>query len=241
MNRKQVMAAIGQVATVPDTLVRSDFSTTDHAGGSGETVILEWQAEQPVALEDGQVYEVTPVATETYTLDGTADNTETVTLSHDFIDAEVTDPNVVAYSADTGNRLPTSNPDYANDTVDVDDGGETGVDAKIHYAVGTQASLELHKRGPSGSNGERLVAHDVALINGRDQNRDPLMFDLNASPVQPVVPSNWSLQFRLDGPFSTEFGQDPINFLVSLPIRRARAAEIEDLASVVRNDSADRV
>jgi hypothetical protein len=243
-------AAIEAMRSVPSTtghLRRGDFEATDYAGTGAEETILELEANQPLGLRNGQRYRLAIVASETFTTDGTADDTQTVSLSSDFIDSDVTNPNAVAYVDNSGDGTPdtraaVSAEDYGNNTVDVADEGTTNAEGVVYYAVGAQASVKLRKVGPGGSNSETLIEHDASLLNNRDPNRDPLRFNLNASELQPVIPTDWSLVLNVSGPFPVGI-EDPeaVNLLVSLPIRRSRQSEIEGLAGAVRRDSAGRI
>jgi hypothetical protein len=133
---------------------------------------------------------------------------------------------------------------YSGNSFDYTDDG-TDNDLTVYYVAATQASLKLKKVAPGGSASETLVEHDVALINRRDPNRDPLEFRLNASALQAVVPTNWTLEWTIDGPYNAGWDDStdptPVNFLVSVPIRRATVSEIDGLAQAVRTDSSQRV
>lgn len=235
------MKALASVATTPTTLRRGDFTAAAYAGGEDETAVLELQASQPFALRNGHRYRLVPVARETFTTDGTGGNTETFTLSHDIIQSDQSD-DLVLYEG--SNQVAEDSIDYANDSFDYTDDG-TNNTLTVYYVTATQAAWELQKVGPGGTPDETLVSHDGALVARRDPNRDPLEFDLRASPLQPVVPSDFKLQVTVDGPYSA--GWDPatdpapINFLVSIPIQRAKVSEVPGLPEAVRTDSSERV
>ncbi|WP_144901359.1 hypothetical protein [Halobellus captivus] len=240
MVSQQILNRLANVKTSRETLKRGDFEEKAHAGGSGESVILEYQADQPIALRPGVPYRIVPVARESFTSDGSGTQ-QTFTLSHNLIDSDVSD-DVVLY-VDGAITQPDSI-DYANDSFDYTDDG-TNQDLTVYYVAATQASVKLKKVAPGGSNSESLVEHDAALINRRDPNRDPNTFSFNASPLQGTVPKNWSLQWTVDGPFNA--GRDPatdpapVNMLVSVPINRSTVSDIKGLASEVSEDSSDRV
>jgi len=238
---QEIVNTLRQVDTTPETLRRGNFEASAHAGGSGETTILSLKASQPLALRQGMRYRFVPVARETFTTDGTADNTETFTLSHNLIDSSVSDDLVLFEGS---NQVQPDSVDYGADSFDyTDDGTDNSITA--YYVAATQAQIKLKKVGPGGSTSETLVEHDAALINQRDPDRDPLTFDLNASPLQAVIPSDWSLEWTVTGPFNAGYDPDndptPVNFLVSIPIRRAAPSEIPNLGSHVRRDSSQRV
>jgi hypothetical protein len=238
---QEVINRLAAIDTRKATLKRGDFEASAHAGGSGESVILSHKARQPFSLRNGARYRVVPVARETFTTDGNGGNTETFNLSHDIIDSDVSEDLVVF----NGNaEAQPDSIDYANDSFDFTDAG-TNNDLTVFYVAATQAQLKLKKVAPGGSNSETLVEHDAALINRRDPNRDPLEFALGQSPVQGTVPTDWRLEWSINGPFNAGWDPDndpaPVNMIVSVPIHRATVSEVDGLGSVVANDSSNRV
>ncbi len=236
-----VQEVLQSVSTVRETLRRKDFEPSRHAGGSGESVIFDYQAPQPIALRNGSRYKFVPVVRESFTTDGSGGNTETFTLSHDLVDSRVSD-DVLAYI--DGSETTPDNIDFANDSVDLTDSGSNS-DVTIYYVSGAQASVKLKKVAPGGTTAETLFEYDSGLSNLRDPNRDPRRINLQQSEVQSVVPTDYRLQWTINGPFSA--GRDestdpePVNNLISLPIRRAQVSEIQGLAQVVNRDMADRI
>ncbi|MFB6302773.1 MAG: hypothetical protein ABEH78_07940 [Haloferacaceae archaeon] len=239
---EEIIRRLRGVDTVRGTLRRGDFTASAYSGGGNETVVLETKADQPFALRNGVEYRLVPVARETFTTDGTGGNTETFSLSHDIIDSDQAE-DLVLHEDGTG-YVEEDAISYSNDTFDYTDDG-TNNTLTAYYVTATQASWEIQKVGPGGSPDETLVQHDGGLVARRDPNRDPLEFDLRASPLQAVVPTNFRLQITVDGPYPAGWDPstdpDPINFLVSIPIARARASSVEGLESAVRRDSAERV
>ena len=237
---QDIVEKLAEIPTKPGTLRRDDFDASLHSGGSGETTILSKRARQPFALRPGATYRVVPVARETFTSDGSGTQ-QTFNLSHDLFDSDVSDDLVLF--AD-GARVSPDAVDYGADSFDYTDGGAQE-DLTVFYVAVTQAQVKLRKVAPGGSNSETLVEHDTALINRRDPNRDPLEFSLTASPLQRLVPKDWRLEWTVKGPFSAGWDPDtdpvPVNFLVSVPINRARTAEVEGLAAAVSDDTSDRV
>jgi len=240
MSAQDFLAYLASIPTSRGTLSRGDFENTAHAGGSGETTILEHKARQPITLRNGARYRVAPVVRGTYTTDGTGGDTETVSLSENLIESDVTE-DLVVYK--DGARVAPDSVDYSNDSFDFTD-PDTNSTLTYYHVTDQQASLKIKKVGPGGSVSETLVRHDAALINQRDPNRDPLEFDLNASPVQGTIPKDWSLEVTLSGPFNSGWSDSdpaPENFLVSMPIERSETTDVEGLGSYVRSDSSRRV
>ncbi|UXF51024.1 MAG: hypothetical protein HQRvContig05_34 [Haloquadratum phage sp.] len=237
---EEIVKRLASLSTKPGTLRRDDFEASPHSGGSGETTVLTKRARQPFALRQGARYRVVPVARETFTSDGSGSQ-QTFNLSHDLIDSRVSEDLVLF--AD-GSQVSEDSVDYDADSFAYTDGGSTE-DLTVYYVAATQAQVKLRKVAPGGSNSETLVEHDAALINRRDPNRDPLEFNLDASPLQATVPKDWRLEWTVTGPFSAGWDPDtdpaPVNFLVSVPINRAQVAEVEGLASAVSADTSDRV
>ena len=238
---QEILNRLNDIPTSRDTLTRADFEASPYSGGDEETAILEYQARQPLAVRDGARYRIVPVVRETFSTDGTADNSETFNLGSNLIDSDVSE-DVVLY--DAGSRAQPDSVDYTADSFDYSS-PNTDSTLTVYYVAATQATLKLKKVGPGGSNSETLVQHDIGIINRRDPNRDPLEFNLNLSPLQGTVPTDWSLEWRISGPFNSGWDPEndptPVNFLVSLPINRANVSEVEGLASEVSRDTSERV
>jgi len=236
----EILKRLGRIPTKKATLRRGDFEAAAHAGGAGETVVLEREAIQPIALRNGARYRVTPLARQSYDADSDDTNTETINLNQPLLDSDVTDD--VALFED-GSQVSPDSVDYDANTVDYQAGADTSL--TVYYVPEAQANVKLKKVAPGGSNSETLIQHDAGIINRRDPNRDPLIVDLNASRLQATVPSDWTLQWTVDGPFSSGWDPDndptPVNWLVSLPIARASVDDVDGLDGAVRDDTSRRV
>lgn len=236
-----ILDELREIETEPTTLSRANFDGAPYAAGSDETAILEYKTDQPFALRNGARYRIVPVVRETFTTDGTGGNTETFNLGSDLIESDVSD-DLVLY--DDGTQVSPDSIDYAADSFDYTD-ADTGSDLTVYYVAQTQANLKLKKVGPGGSNGETLVRHDAGLLNRRDPNRDPLSFEMDASPLQAVVPKDYTLKWTIDGSYSAGWDPDtdpePVNLIVSMPINRAQVEQVDGLASAVAVDSSERV
>lgn len=237
---QDIVQQLANIDTRRATLRRDQFEESPHAGGSGESTILSYKADQPVALRPGGQYRLVPVARESFTTDGSG-STQTFSLGHDLIDSDVSD-NLVLFA--DGSRVTADAVDYAGDSFDYTDDGATQ-NLVAYYVAATQASVKIKKVAPGGSNSETLVEHDAALINRRDPNKDPLEFQLSQSPLQGTIPKDYRLEVTIDAPYSSGRDPDvdpvPSNLLVSIPINRATVAEVEGLSSAVARDTSNRV
>jgi len=235
-----IINRLAAVETSRATLKRGDFEAAAHAGGDGETVVLEREAIQPIAIRNGARYRVTPVARQTYDADADDTNTETIDLNEPLLDSDVTD-DVALF--ENGAQVAPDSVDYDAGTVDY----QAAADATltVYYVPQAQATVKLKKVAPGGSNSETLIQHDAGIINRRDPNRDPLVVNLDASPLQATVPSDWRLQWTISGSWSSGWDPDtdpePTNWLVSLPIARASVDSVDGLDGAVRDDTSRRV
>lgn len=231
---QEVADRLAAVETRPTSLKRSDFAESAHAGGSGRSTIYEFTADQPLAIRDGR-YRIVPVARETFTTDGNSDQ-DTFGLAHNIIDSRVSD-DLVLYEGDQ--KVSEDSIDYANNEITYTDNG-TGNDLTAYYVTATQANVKIRKVAPGDSNSETLVEHDAALINRRDPNRDPLVFELTRSQLQRTVPRDFSIEVTIDGPFNAgrdpETDPAPVNALLQIPVRRSNVAEVDGLGGAVRDD-----
>jgi len=237
---EELMKRLRQYETSPETLRRSDFEPAAHAAGSGETVVLERQAIQPIALRNGARYRFTPVARQSTTADGDETNTETIDLNKPLLDSDVTDD--VALFED-GQQVAPDAVDYDAGTVDY----QAAADATltVYYVPRAQGVVRLKKVAPGGSNSETILQHDAGMINRRDPNRDPLEVETIPNTLQATIPSDWRLRWTIDADWSSGWDPDadptPTNWLVSLPISRSVVDSIDGLDAAVRNDSSRRV
>jgi hypothetical protein len=224
-------------------LKRRDF---DFSQGTPSTrsVIAEWQAERAYGIRDSKPFDLSIMAVETKTTDGNAGDTETFNLSHDLLSSNVVGESLVLYE---GNQLvQPDSVDYAANSFDYTDDG-TNNDLAVFYAAGDQALVSIQKVAPNGTP-EELFAGDISQIHRRDQNERPLTMDLDRSPFQPIVPTDFRLEVAVNAPYTASYVADPdgdgtdvtaANSLLDIPVTGA-ASSIPDLGTVVRNDMASR-
>lgn len=206
--------------------------------------IASYQPERAISIVSGQAFDLSVVATETFTTDGTADNTETFTLGNDLIESRAVAEDLILY--DAGQQVEPASIDYGADSFDYAS-PNTNSTLTVYYTAGEQAAISIQKESPSGST-ESLWSDDVGMVHRRNQSKDPLTFSFQR-PLQPVVPKNFRLKIYVDAPYTaTLVGQDAngdgdiepaTNALTAVPIAGA-AGEVEEAAEAVRFSMAER-
>jgi len=237
MNEQEALRALESVDTDEGALTKADFDTS--AGTADQrSEVASYKTNRPLAVDQDRVFDLSLVAYETFTTDGTADNTETFNLSNDLVDSNAIGNSLVLY--DDGAEVAPDSVDYGNDSFDYTDSG-TGSELEVYYAAGEQARLEIQKVAPNGTP-ETLFTADLGMIHRRDFGKNPLRFDLDLSPFQPILPKNFELEVYVDAPYTVAFTEGDTtatNALFDIPTLGA-PSEIEGLASVVRSDMAER-
>ncbi|MGB9987315.1 hypothetical protein [Salarchaeum japonicum] len=222
---QKAVRQLEQVPTAHNTLSASDFETADVVAGE-RTKVASHQFNRPVAVKDDETYNIDLIAHERRTSDGTTGTQEQFTLSHNLIESPSIPVDVVAFEG--GSRLTVDSVDYDADTVSVTPANANS-DIDIFYVSGDQAHLEIRKTAPNGTF-ETIDESDIGLANRRNQNKTPLRFDFD-HPLQGVIPTDWSLDIYVDGPYevvwSMDNGASATNQLVSIPIERSER-EIPD-------------
>jgi hypothetical protein len=219
---EQIQQALATVPRAKQKLSGSQMDLQTNTTGD-PSVVAEYQADRPLGLRDGKPYEADIPAYESETSDGTADNSETITLGHDLVDAESVPNDVVVFVEGTGYVQPDA-VRYDADEIDVTD---PGTDNTIHiwYMAGDQARIVVRKTSPKGVP-EDVDEDDMGLKNLRNQHKDPLRFDFER-PYEGVIPTDWTIQLRIDAPYQVQWSAaggdaEPTNARISLPIFRAR-------------------
>jgi len=237
MDAKQALRALQSVDTDEDALTKADFDTS--AGTPDQrSEVATYKTNRPLAIDQNRVFDLSLVAYETFTTDGTAGNTETFTLSNDLVESNAIGDSLVLY--ENGSEVQPDSVDYGADTFDYTDDG-TANDLEAYYAAGEQARLEIQKVAPNGTP-ETLYTGDLGMVHRKDLAKNPLRFDLDLSPFQPILPKNFRLEVHVDAPYTVAFEQGDTtatNALFDIPTLGA-PSEIEGLAGVVRSDMAER-
>ncbi|QZP37752.1 hypothetical protein [Halobaculum magnesiiphilum] len=182
-----------------------DFETAVNQTGT-DSEILSLQAETVLALRDGADLMVSIPAYESFTTDGTADNTETFSLSHDLVDSPNTQ-SVVLYEG--GSRASPDSIDYDNDTIDYTDDG-TDNTLHVYYIVGDAATLTVEKVSPGGktSQAEELKTLNAGRANRQDQQEDPIEFHFRGSWLERFLATDMVLSVKIDAPYTVQFRED---------------------------------
>jgi hypothetical protein len=224
------------------TLTAADFDRSLGTSGS-RSLLAEFQAERAIAVRAGKPFDLSVVATETFSTDGSGTQ-QTFNLSHDLIDSDAVGTTFLLYS---GNTVASADSvDYAGDSFDYTDGGSVE-DLTVYYTAGDQARLEIQKVAPNGTPAP-LWSEDVGMVHRRDQAKDPLEFDFS-DPFEAVVPTDFTIEVYVDAPYTaTLVGQDgdggndvepATNALLDVPIIGA-PGKIAGAGEVVRRKMAER-
>jgi hypothetical protein len=184
---------MARVPAASQRLSAGDLDPQDNVPGE-RSLIASYKPDRPIALRERE-YDLHLVAYESFTTDGSADNTETFNLSHDLYDAASVPDDFLLN--ESGNVVSPDSVDYANDSFDYTD---DGTDNTLHayYVVADQARVEIQKASPKGSV-ESIVERDAGLINRREQTRDPLAFGFD-HPLEGLIPADWRLEIYVDAP-----------------------------------------
>jgi hypothetical protein len=217
----------------------NEFDTYQGTAGE-ESVVAEFRVDRPIILREDRPVSLVVPAYETFTVDGSADNSETFSLSNNLLDSPASE-NLVLW--DDGSRVQPDSIDYANDSFDYTS-PNTGTTLDVYYIPRNPAEATLKKVGPGAGGGINQELHDwpLALAHTRDQHEDPIEMDMNRTPLQPVVPRKWKVQVVVDAPYTVGYAEDSRgthadNALLSLP-RVKTEDKIEGLASAVKRDIA---
>ena len=230
--RQEVMNALATVPTSNQRIAGSDWTYYSNETGT-HTKIADYQANQPIAVREGVPADIHIVAYEEFTNSlGSSDQT-TYNLSHNIVDADSVADDLVLYEDNSAVSADSVN--YSGNSFDYTDSGG-GSRLHAYYVVGTQAVLEFRKTAPK-SHYETMKEADAAILNRRDQSRDPAEFDFDHN-LQGVVPTDWTIEVYLDAAWSFQQVDDQEtsatadNLFLDVPIRRS-AREIQGLSRLV--------
>jgi hypothetical protein len=236
----EVVAALQGVPAVEQRLRRADFNLTNGSSGS-KTQIAQYQAGVPLAIREDRMRLVF-VTREEFTTDGNANNTETFTLSNNVIEtANTTD--LVVYNS--GSRATPDSIDYGADSFDFTDSG-TNNTLDVYYVPRDPVQVTVEKHAPAGHGSVSEVLYDDAtsVLHERNQNKTPPVPSYT-SPLQPVVPKDWTIEVYQDGPVALEWDESTrnttaTNAMLSIPVNRAEE-QVDGLGRAVKQDIVDRV
>lgn len=206
-------------------LSRTDMDLTEGTANE-RTLVASYQADVPLAVLEDAAARLMFVTGEEFTTDGTADNQETFSLSHNIVETKNTQ-NIVLY--ESGSRVQPDSVDYsANEVKYTDDG--TANDLHAFYVARDPGAVTIEKVAPkAGSSVSKQIGEDTTSgLADRDQNKEPVEFDF-MDRLEGVVPTNWKLNIYVDAPaavrwddsnLSTTNGDEASNAIVDLPIHQ---------------------
>jgi len=236
---QRVLERVKNVPTTPGALTRSDFTFSDGTPGQ-RTVVAEFKAERPYSIRHRDPFELSLMARDTFTTDGSG-NQQTFNVSANLIDQSASGQPFALFA--DGSRVQADSIDYSGDSFDYTDGGAQE-SLTAFYAAGDQALVSVQKVAPNGSV-EELFSGDISQIHRRDHNENPLTMDLDHSPFQPIIPTDFDLEIAVNAPYTVAV-TDPDNgdvtapnALTDVPHRGAPDA-VPELPSVVRLDMGQR-
>jgi len=195
------------------------------------SLFAEFKAETALEVVEGEPVDLHLTAHETYDDDGNA-NEETVSLSHDLVDAPSVRNDVVVFR--DGTAIDPVSVDYGADEVTIDTNGNNET-YDLYYVSGDQARAVLRIKAPRNVHHEP-AEKDAGLANMRDQGKDPVTFEWSTA-LDGLVPTDWRVQVMVEAPYEVEYENDTragakaTNALLSLPIMKA-AGEIEGLGAL---------
>lgn len=237
MANDMFQAAVERLTSTPAQrtfLRRTDFQLQQSVANQ-RTRVARYQAPNPFALRTDAATRLVFVAAEEFTTDGTADNQETFTLSHDLIKSPNTE-DLVLYEG--GNVVQPDSVDYGADSFTYTDDA-TGSTLYAYYVPRDPVSVQIEKTAPPSEGDLSYTLFDGAtsLIHVRNQNKEPIRFDA-AHPLDLVVPKKWHLDVYADGPVAFDWEEDTdgttaVNAILSVPIVQA-TREVPGLEQAVK-------
>lgn len=210
-----VLQALRAASGKKKSVSKADFTLSQGTQGE-ETVIASFEAPQPIALRTRKALRLVATAVETKQTDGSTDNQETFTLSNDLIDTVNTEA-VIIYETNTQQFVRPDSFDAGNDQVTYTDNGNANYDIEIYYVPSNAGKLQFYRVAPQsqGRVEERVFDAVTKLLHSRDQQKRPYQLELEESPLQNILPTNWKLEVRADVPYVADLSG--INGLLEVP------------------------
>lgn len=221
--QQQYVDALKETPGDRTTLHRKQFDLTDGTAGE-RSLVAEYTANGvPFRVMEGVAGRIMFVTAEEFTADGTA-NTETHNLSYNIHESKNTQ-NLVLYS--DGNRVQPDSVDYANNSFDYTDSGNSET-LHAFYVARDPGAVTIEKVAPETDArlSQDLDDETTSGLADRNQNKEPVKFNFT-EPLQGVVPKNWKLRVYVDAPMPVRWNDDNLsttngdvatNSLVSIPI-----------------------
>lgn len=238
---EQVIQQLADTPATPDRLGKAEMDLSNGSANQ-RSKIAEYKAPKPLVLRQDRPISLVLIAHETFTTDGTASNTETFNLSQNLVETVNTE-DFVLYEG--GAQVQPDAVSYSGDSFDYTD-DNTNSTLHAYYVCRDPLQVEIEKKAPQsmGKVSETLFDDVTSLVHTKDQNEDPITFDLGESALQPVVPTNWKLNIYADGPYAPTWnestdGTEAVNAVLSLPYKQGQG-EVENLGKAVAHDIVER-
>lgn len=238
-----VMQALRSADAYPTPLTLKTFALSQGVPNVRERVATK-QFNRAHALREDVPIQPAVLAYERFQADATGGEAETFNLSNSLTESGATDEAVAVYA--DGSRVSPTSYSVENDTVTVTAAANATVD--VFYACDEQARIIVAKTAPGGNIAETLWSGDVGLLHARDHAKEPVYMDLSASALQPVIPTDWTLDVYVQAPYTAAFAADVDddgdderagNALLDFGAR-ATQDQVPGLDQAVRDDSARR-
>jgi hypothetical protein len=193
----------------PGRISRSDFEDDTNTPNTQNELeeIARYTIPRPRVLRGDKPVRLVVPAYETFSTNGTADDTETFSLSNDIIQSDAAE-DLVLY--DDGSRVDEDSIDYANNSFDYTDSG-TGSDLDVWYVCSDAARVLFEKEAPAGQStiNEEVFESNTALLHRRDQQTDGITVDTSGKgEAFPVLPEDYDLVVKVDAPYTVRFEDD---------------------------------
>lgn len=236
-----IMKALEKTPAAHQKLRRADFTLTNDTANQ-RTKIADFKANLPLRIRE-EAMRLVFVTHESFTTDGTANNTETFSLSNNIINTA----NTTALALFEGsNRVQPDSVNYSGDSFDYTDDGTSNT-LHAYYVARNPVQVEIEKHAPAGQGSVSEVLYDdvTSVLHERDQNKMPPMPSLNLSDLQGVVPKDWTVEVYADGPIALQWDESTDNTsapnpMLTIPIARYQE-DIQGLGRAVKQDVIDRV
>jgi hypothetical protein len=237
-----IINTLEQIPTNPDHYRKPDFAFETGAPGV-RTKIATLKATRLVALRSGVSMDLVVPAVQTFTTDGNAGNTQTFGLNYNLIDSNATPVDLVLY--ENGAKVSPDAIDRDNDEFTYTDDG-TDNDLTAFYATDEQARVVLQVTAANGTP-DAVFSGNMGSIHRREVAKRPLTLELDQSPLQGVIPKDFTLDLYVEAPYTAAYEYDnghgtvrATNALLQLPIRGASGAGPQGVKAAVRQDMSTR-
>lgn len=232
------MQRLEEMERTAGTIVPSEMETSVNSQGQ-RSRIARYRADAALKLRGDKTFWLAIPAYQSFTTDGTADNTETFNLSHSVTDTPATQSVVVWLDGDYYGSPDAV--DYDADTIDVTDAG-TGSTVHVYYISDAPCTLEVRKAVPDSStrSSQRLYRSNVGLVHGTRQAEQGESLNVGGAPLKGFVAADMTIDVYAKAPYTIRFedpdgdNTEPTNAMVNLPTIEGRG-EVPGLKSAIKD------